>query len=44
MTQSEPAAARVLVIEDDESIQLGVKMSLEREGYQVGVADDGAEG
>ena len=44
MANSEQSAARVLVIEDDESIQLGLEMSLKREGHQVGVADDGAAG
>jgi len=44
MTKSDQRAARILVIEDDESIQIGVKMSLERQGYEVGVAADGAAG
>ncbi len=44
MGKSEQPAARVLVIEDDESIQIGLKMSLERQGYEVGVAADGAVG
>ncbi|MBW2457379.1 MAG: response regulator transcription factor [Deltaproteobacteria bacterium] len=44
MGESEQPAARILVIEDDESIQLGLKMSLEREGYEVGGAADGAVG
>jgi DNA-binding response OmpR family regulator len=35
---------RVLVIEDDVSIQLGLRMSLERAGYEVGVASDGQTG
>jgi DNA-binding response OmpR family regulator len=37
-------AARILVIEDDESILLGLRMNLEREGYEVGVATDGEAG
>ena len=36
--------ARILVIEDDPSILLGVRMSLEREGYEVGTAADGEAG
>jgi len=35
---------RVLVVEDDTSILLGVRMSLEREGYEVGAAQDGEAG
>jgi DNA-binding response OmpR family regulator len=37
-------AARVLVIEDDPSILLGMRMNLEKEGYQVGLAADGEDG
>ena len=36
--------ARILVVEDDPSILLGVRMSLEREGYEVGTAADGEAG
>jgi len=36
--------ARILVIEDDPSILLGVRMNLEREGYEVGTAPDGEAG
>ncbi len=36
--------ARILIIEDDPSIQLGLRMNLENEGYQTGVAEDGAMG
>lgn len=36
--------ARILVVEDDPSIQLGLRMSLEREGHAVSIADDGALG
>ena len=38
------AGARILVVEDDPSILLGVRMSLEREGYEVGTAADGDAG
>lgn len=34
----------ILVVEDDPSIQLGLRMNLKREGYTVEVAEDGAEG
>lgn len=34
-------AKRVLVVEDDASIALGLRMNLENEGYEVTVADDG---
>jgi DNA-binding response OmpR family regulator len=35
---------RILVVEDDESITLGLRMNLEAEGYAVSVAHDGLEG
>ena len=35
---------RILVVEDDESITLGLQMNLEAEGYRVTVAMDGEEG
>ena len=35
---------RILVVEDDESIILGLRMNLEAEGYQVEVAADGEAG
>jgi DNA-binding response OmpR family regulator len=35
---------RILVIEDDPSISLGLRMNLEAEGYSVQVADDGEAG
>lgn len=35
---------KVLIVEDDESIALGVKMNLEAEGYSVETADDGLRG
>lgn len=41
MTQD---SKRILVIEDDESITLGLRMNLEAEGYEVEVAEDGATG
>ncbi len=34
----------ILVVEDDESISLGLRMNLEAEGYQVRVAEDGESG
>lgn len=34
---------RLLVVEDDPSISLGLSMNLEAEGYEVSVADDGDE-
>ncbi len=35
---------RILVVEDDPSISLGLRMNLEAEGYLVEVADDGEAG
>jgi two-component system, OmpR family, alkaline phosphatase synthesis response regulator PhoP len=35
---------RILVVEDDESITLGLRMNLEAEGYDVEVAVDGEDG
>jgi two-component system, OmpR family, alkaline phosphatase synthesis response regulator PhoP len=35
---------RILIVEDDESISLGLRMNLEAEGYDVEVAGDGDEG
>lgn len=35
---------RILIIEDDESISLGLRMNLEAEGYDVAVAEDGDDG
>ena len=37
-------AVHILVVEDDPSIQLGLRMNLERAGYVVGVAEDGVSG
>jgi DNA-binding response OmpR family regulator len=36
--------AQILVVEDDPSISLGLRMNLEREGYVVELADDGERG
>lgn len=46
MTQETCAAApcRVLVIEDDPSISLGLRINLAAEGYEVGLAEDGRAG
>lgn len=35
---------RILIVEDDESILLGLRMNLEAEGYEVEVASDGDSG
>ena len=35
---------RILIVEDDESISLGLEMNLEAEGYEVEVAGDGETG
>jgi len=35
---------RILIVEDDESISLGLRMNLEAEGYDVQVAAEGEEG
>jgi DNA-binding response OmpR family regulator len=35
---------RVLVVEDDPSIAIGLRINLESEGYEVSVADDGERG
>jgi DNA-binding response OmpR family regulator len=40
----ELAGKRVLVIEDDPSIAIGLRINLESEGYVVDVAEDGASG
>lgn len=48
MTDAPPTSdankKRILVVEDDPSIQLGLRMSLEKEGYEVGIAIDGIDG
>lgn len=38
------AGKRVLVVEDDPSIAIGLRINLESEGYEVHVADDGERG
>jgi two-component system, OmpR family, alkaline phosphatase synthesis response regulator PhoP len=40
-TETRPS---ILVVEDDESITLGLQMNLEAEGYRVTVANDGEDG
>src|SRR5262245_5313950 len=35
---------RILIVEDDESITLGLEMNLQAEGYEVSVAVDGDDG
>jgi len=41
----QPAArARILVVEDDPSILLGLRINLSAEGYEVGIAEDGKTG
>ncbi|HEX2870331.1 MAG TPA: response regulator transcription factor [Polyangiaceae bacterium] len=35
---------RILIVEDDESISLGLRMNLEAEGYEVQLAADGEDG
>jgi len=37
----EPAPRKVLVVEDDASISLGLRINLEAEGYSVHLADEG---
>lgn len=39
--RAEGAGKRVLVVEDDASIALGLRMNLENEGYEVVMAEDG---
>ena len=43
MTHSK-TGSRILVIEDDESISLGLQMNLQAEGHEVGLAEDGTIG
>lgn len=38
------APVRIVLVEDDASIALGIKMTLEGEGYEVKIAEDGAQG
>ena len=35
---------RILVIDDDDQVRLMLRMTLERAGYEVSVASNGAEG
>lgn len=35
---------RILIVEDDESISMGLRMNLEAEGYEVRLAEDGETG
>jgi two-component system, OmpR family, alkaline phosphatase synthesis response regulator PhoP len=44
LVASSPPGKRILVIEDDPSIVLGLRMNLEAEGYSVQVAEDGEAG
>ena len=46
MSEAEVTATRrrILVVEDDPSISLGLRMNLEAEGYDVAVAEDGEQG
>ncbi len=37
-------ARRILIVEDDESITLGLEMNLQAEGYEVSIAVDGEDG
>lgn len=39
-----PQRAHVVLIEDDPSITVGLRMNLEGEGYRVSIADDGESG
>src|SRR4051794_14913730 len=42
--KTELSGKRVLVVEDDPSIAIGLRINLEREGYEVHVAEDGERG
>jgi DNA-binding response OmpR family regulator len=45
LAAEQPAfTARILVIEDDPSILLGLRINLSAEGYEVGIAEDGKAG
>jgi two-component system, OmpR family, alkaline phosphatase synthesis response regulator PhoP len=44
MAEEQSTRPRILVVEDDESIALGLKMNLEDEGYQVESVADGEVG
>lgn len=41
---AEEGRPKILIVEDDESITLGLQMNLEAEGYSVSVAKDGEDG
>ena len=43
-TRKEIQTKRILVVEDEETIALGVKDMLEHAGYQVGLASEGKSG
>ena len=42
--RSFPSVRRILIVEDDESIAMGLEMNLSAEGYQVAVAQNGEDG
>lgn len=44
MIYNAAVAAKILLVEDDPSIVLGLRMNLEREGYSVELAEDGQVG
>ena len=44
MSKTSKTAARVLVVEDDEAIRVGLSKNLEFEGYDVALAADGESG
>ncbi|NRA36238.1 MAG: response regulator transcription factor [Polyangiaceae bacterium] len=44
MVDSAGVGRRILVVEDDPSISMGLKMNLEAEGYAVEIAEDGLAG
>jgi len=44
LARKQAPARRILVIEDDDSIAMGLEMNLSAEGYQVEVAKDGEQG
>ena len=44
MSKTSKTAARVLVVEDDEAIRIGLSKNLEFEGYDVALAADGESG
>jgi DNA-binding response OmpR family regulator len=44
ISQANSDKKRILLVEDDESISLGLSMNLEAEGYEVALAEDGERG